>query len=135
MTHALFVYGTLQESSIIQAVTGKVFQANTALLRGYRRNRVKDAQYPAIVPDSKSLVQGQFLFDVDDVSLACLDSFEGEYYQRLPVTVELLSGEAFAASAYVLAPAWTHLLSEEPWDLAYFRTHDLERFRTTYRNF
>lgn len=134
-TNRLFVYGTLQDARVIRAVTGRTFASTAAILPDYRRNRVKDADYPGIVADITAKVGGCLLMDVDCVSLDKLDAFEGEYYQRIEVNVMDLQSRHYACSVYVIAPHWLHLLTNEPWSLEEFQRTGYQRFRDTYPNF
>lgn len=131
----LFVYGTLQDERVIRAVTGKVFASEPAILRGYRRYRVKDADYPGIKLDATGSVEGLLLQKVDSDSLRKLDAFEGEYYTRLEVDVELALGEVCRCTSYVIHSDWIHLLSEDAWTLEEFQHTGYQRFRDTYPNF
>lgn len=134
-THLLFVYGTLQDPRVIQAVTGRLFPAVPATLRGYCRYRVNDADYPGVREDACASVEGLLLQEVDSASLAALDAFEGEYYQRREVEVVMASGIAGRCFCYVIHEQWLHLLSDEPWTLEEFQSVGYQRFRDTYPKF
>lgn len=115
---SLFVYGTLCFSEITEKLTGKNFQTECAVLKGYRRRRVAGADYPAIVVDSQSEVDGIILKDVDKRSLAIISFYEGEYYsiKRLKVTI---NNQLTEVSVFV----WNSAISElenEDWDREYF---------------
>jgi Gamma-glutamyl cyclotransferase, AIG2-like len=53
-----FVYGTLQVPRIVKALLKREPETKPAKLQGYARYRVKDALFPAIVPEPSSSVQG-----------------------------------------------------------------------------
>lgn len=133
--HLLFVYGTLQDSRVIRAITGREFNAVATTLSGYRRTRVKDVDYPGITADVSTEVSGLLLTDVDAISLEKLDTFEGEYYERLSVVVVDAYGNRHTCSVYVFKPQWLHLLTEEPWSFEEFQRTGYQRFRDTYPNF
>lgn len=133
--HLLFVYGTLQDSRVIRAITGREFNAVATTLSGYRRTRVKDADYPGITANVSTEVSGLLLTDVDTVSLEKLDTFEGDYYERLSVVVADALGNQHHCTVYVFKPQWLHLLTEEPWSLEEFKRTGYQRFRDTYPNF
>ncbi len=83
-----FVYGTLMDDAVVRQVTGRVFQREAAVLRGYRR--VQPARgYPYIVSDAQAEVHGVALRDVDSAALLAFDRYEdeGHLYQRTEVTV------------------------------------------------
>lgn len=133
--HFLFVYGTLQDPRVIQAVTGRVFPSVPATLSDYCRYRVKDADYPGILVQECASVDGLLLQDVDSASLAALDAFEGEYYQRREVEVVSAAGVVIQCFCYVIDEQWLHLLTDEPWTLEEFQKTGYQRFRGTYPNF
>lgn len=133
--HTLFVYGTLQDRRVIQAVTGRVFPAVPAILPGYGRYRVKDADYPGVRLEACGSVDGLLLQEVDTGSLLALDAFEGEYYVRREVEVVTASDTSVQCFCYVIGGAWLHLLTEEPWTLEEFQRVGYDRFRNTYPNF
>lgn len=132
---SLFAYGTLQDKRVMRAVTGKEFPARVVLLKGYRRNRVTNTDYPGIVADSTQQVAGQLLQGVDEDSLHALDRFEGEYYERHTVEVSDQNGILHRCDVYVIAPQWQHILGSEAWSLEEFQRIGYQRFRDNYPNF
>src|SRR5690606_5789322 len=99
----LFAYGTLQCPEVIGAVAGVVPPSQPALLRGYRRFRVRDACYPAVIADAQSDVEGTCFLDLPAEAFTRLDAFEGVEYRRCPLPV-LVDGVERNAEVYVLAP-------------------------------
>lgn len=66
-----------------------------ALLRSYRRHRVRNADYPAILPHndeegSSSCVRGSVVSGLTEGDLYRLDIFEGSQYSRQKVKVQVL---------------------------------------------
>lgn len=63
-----------------------------ALLRSFRRHRVRHADYPAILPcsDPHSSVRGSIVTGLTAADLYRLDIFEGSQYTRQVVTVNVL---------------------------------------------
>lgn len=96
----LFAYGVLMLPEIVEALTGKRFDAKAATLYGYSCYLFKGKCYPGIVKDKDGRVEGVFYHDVDECSLAIFDWFEDTLYARrlLAVTV---AGKKRAAFAYV----------------------------------
>jgi gamma-glutamylcyclotransferase (GGCT)/AIG2-like uncharacterized protein YtfP len=125
---SLFTYGTLQCEELMAALTGARLQSAPACLRDHRRGLLFDRNYPGIMPDAGIDVEGDVYMGLDPDALRLIDCFESDEYDRVEVTVELASGEARAAFAYVLRPSCRGLMSEVPWDLAAFREKDLERY-------
>ncbi len=84
-----FIYGTLQEKSVLEALLGRVPEAQEAVLGGYRRYLVVDEAYPGIRPsnDEKSEVLGLLLVRLTSHEMSIIDAYEGDDYKRLPVEV------------------------------------------------
>ncbi len=102
MAH-VFVYGSLTNQSVVQAVTGHTFRSVRATLPGFRRYE-EPGRYPYILPADGKFVAGLLLLGVDPESLQRLDAYEeeGEFYHR--VQVRVLGGRrqrAFRAWTYV----------------------------------
>lgn len=55
----VFVYGTLLEDSIARKLLGRLPRHKPARLQGYARYRVKDASFPAIIPEASATVDGR----------------------------------------------------------------------------
>jgi gamma-glutamylcyclotransferase (GGCT)/AIG2-like uncharacterized protein YtfP len=86
---ALFVYGTLCFPEIVEKLTGKSFQMEPAVLSGFQRKMIKNADYPAIIVNSNSVVEGIVLHDVDELSMKILSFYEGENYRCVELPVKL----------------------------------------------
>lgn len=126
-SRTLFCYGTLQFAAIFEAVTGRSLEGEDAVLEGYARFRVRGEAYPGIVAAAGAHVPGVIYTDIDPVSLARVDRFEGEMYRRQAVQVRASpEGRAVAAETYVVRPRWRVLLADAPWDPDEFarRWHD-----------
>lgn len=75
-----------------------------ALLQGYRRHKVKHADYPGILPHGPtnshpSSVRGSFVTGLTDGDIWRLDIFEGSQYTRQKVRVKVLKGTALDEKA------------------------------------
>jgi gamma-glutamylcyclotransferase (GGCT)/AIG2-like uncharacterized protein YtfP len=101
VTGRLFVYGTLRDPECQRAVTGRLFPARPATLRGFRRVDPPGG-YPYLVADDGAVVEGVVLGDIDAEALARLDHYEdeGRLYVRRAVTV-VVDGAALACDVYV----------------------------------
>lgn len=122
----LFVYGTLQFPELVKKLTGKTFTGRPAVLNRYRRRSVKDADYPAIVPDSEAQTQGILYEGVDRESLKKIDFFEGSEYKKEVVLVDI-NGKEIEALAYIWkGPA--EALNENDWDHARFEKYSLSAY-------
>ena len=74
----------------------------TATLLGYRRVTLRRRNYPAIVADRASSVEGCVTGDLDLRAVAAgLDAYEGDEYDRIRLAVTLADGATVAAEVYV----------------------------------
>ena len=104
-----------------------------AILSGYRRHRVKNADYPAILPhhpESEGEVRGTCVTGLTDADVWRLDIFEGDEYERVKVECRLLvpgdDGEEREASESTEAETYVWIageqrLEKEEWDFDEFR--------------
>lgn len=119
LRYRVFVYGTLLDAGVRRQVTGRALSGCTAVLPGYRRYRLRQRCYPAIVAEPGATVSG-LLLNVDPPRLAALDRYEDPCYERHTVTV-YADSEAITACAYVITPDRRHLIDPRDWDLAFWR--------------
>jgi len=131
----LFAYGTLMLPEVMEVVAGRRFASRPAELRGWRRRRLRGAVYPAVVPAAGEVTAGVLFEELDHATLARLDRFEGEPYERRLLRVVPESGTGCEAFVYVLRPARQALLSDEPWDETEFRVRQLARYLAGCRAF
>ena len=107
MTDRLFVYGTLApgrpNAHVLAQVPG-TWEAAT--VRGTLRQEGWGAAigYPGIVVDERGEEVPGFVFCSEELSShwARLDRFEGEGYQRVPVSARLEDGSVVQAQVYAL---------------------------------
>lgn len=128
----LFIYGTLCAMPLLAwALTGEASNATTitkltrrARVHGYARYSLHNRDYPAVIKQNGSSVDG-YLVTLETASQRRkLDDFEGETYRVTPVLVEVLDTdgnpcETVAADMY-LWNGESELVSTEPWELAAF---------------
>lgn len=70
----LFTYGSLMFKEVIYALTTvKDYRSSDAVLRGYKRNHVKNKVYPGITPSEDSEVRGVVYFDVIERDMEILN--------------------------------------------------------------
>ncbi|KAF2232420.1 hypothetical protein EV356DRAFT_505389 [Viridothelium virens] len=99
-THTAFFYGTLMSPAILQrviqnpsiALPSSHTTASPALLPGFRRHRVRHADYPAILPskDRGACVRGTLVRGLSAADMVRLDYFEGTEYERRVVSVRVV---------------------------------------------
>lgn len=119
----------------MEIVAGRRFAARPAVLRGWRRRLLRGAVYPALVPATDEATAGVLFEGLDAATIARLDRFEGEPYQRRLLRVTLDGGAECEAFVYVLRPERHALLSDAPWDEAAFRARHLAAYLAGCRDF
>ncbi|MBM9538013.1 gamma-glutamylcyclotransferase family protein [Desulfobulbus alkaliphilus] len=125
---ALFCYGTLQSSLVMKAVTGQEFSGQEATLNNWARFRVRDSEYPGIIPQQDSLVSGKLYWGLSDEAMKKLDAFEGDKYERVIVQVAKADGSYEDAYVYAIKEDCQQFLSKDPWDFDRFMQNGLEKF-------
>lgn len=130
----LFTYGTLVFPEVMEAVTGRRFESQTAVLRGYRRRMLRDRVYPGIRPAAADATEGRVYLSIDAAALACLDDFEGDEYERRRVEVGIDAG-TLVAEAYVVRASARELLTPAGWDPGRFTASQLRAYVERCRRF
>ena len=124
----LFVYGSLLNRKVFQAVTGIVPKYQIAVLWNYKRTRLLDRVYPGIVKASDCLVAGSLVVDLDPSTVDALDFFEDDVYIKKPVSVSTGEDNTVDSFAYVLLPACIYLVVDEEWVLSEFEKSHLDSY-------
>lgn len=106
---------------VMEALTLQRLSREESRLRGYERRTVRGKIYPGIYEEPQAEVLGQLWFDVDTETMAILDYFEDEFYQRRTVQVFTVSRGDVEAEVYVVPLETRHVLSIDPWDENDFR--------------
>ncbi len=125
MTVSLFTYGTLMLPEVLEAVTGRTFPWQAATLEGHARYRVRSAVFPALIPMPGERVEGRLFEGVDRATLERLDRYEGNYYERRQLHVQLGSRATCPAHVYIFQDRYRSLLIFEPWSPDAFRRERL----------
>ncbi|KAF5835483.1 hypothetical protein DUNSADRAFT_7323 [Dunaliella salina] len=95
---------------------------------GYSRYKVKNAVFPAIVPDQPDkTVQGMVLFDLTPHEQHVLDVYEAEEYYKTSVQA-LVQGELVPADVYVFKDEFRNQLLPEAWDYAVWKEQHLAKW-------
>lgn len=129
----LFAYGTLIFAEIMAEVVGFRPQGSAAVLGGFRRFRLRNEQYPAIVPAREGRVEGMVYRGIGESAWRRLDRFEGEIYERKAVQVVMAGGEVRPAATYILRPEFMDRLEAAEWDPASFAQREMARFLQHFR--
>lgn len=133
----VFTYGTLMFPEVWQAAVGRSFTTIRGVVRGFAIYRVCDAVYPGVIASKATcVVEGLVYLDVDVASIAKLDAFESDFYERQTIAVACVDGRELPADCYVVPLAARHVLTTEPWSAAEFVARgDLQRFTDKYAGF
>lgn len=133
----VFTYGTLMFPEVWRTVVGREFATVEAMLTGFAIYRVRDAVFPGIIAaDGAAAVRGVVYLDVDAASLARLDRFEDDFYERQAVWIACADGRRRQADAYVVPAQQGSVLTDEPWHRDQFvATGGLEHFIGRYAGF
>jgi hypothetical protein len=165
MSHTAFFYGTLMAPQVLHRVIwgsqtpptpahASLLRIRPAILHTHQRHKVKNADYPAILPTkatSNASVRGTLVEGLTDGDIWRLDIFEGSEYARRKVQVHILSqksstehgdegmgdlsqqendnveGEQVEAETYIWT-AGAHRLEAEEWDFAEFVRDKMKRW-------
>ncbi len=119
-TFDLFTYGSLMCEDIMTKVAGIQLSGEPATLNGFRRYLVKDETYPGVAPEPGGIVSGIVYHGIRPASRQRLDRFEGEMYDRKPVTVQYADGRRAVVDCYLFRPEFAHRLSSTEWDFTAF---------------
>jgi gamma-glutamylcyclotransferase (GGCT)/AIG2-like uncharacterized protein YtfP len=93
----VFVYGTLRDPSILNAVLGhdRVLSVK-GWADGYAARLAYGHPFPMLRPMADSSAEGLLLLNLDEADIAALDSFEGETYQRQAIMIRSENGKEYA---------------------------------------
>ena len=107
----LFVYGSLRSSGAHHdELRGAKSLGPARTTAGYRLRRL--GSYPGLERAGVGSVQGE-LFEVGEDELARLDAFEGEAYERRPITLASPDTEALVLAYFVREPERFPLLGRD----------------------
>src|SRR5262245_58985264 len=120
---------------VMEVVVGRRFARAPARLAGWRRLRLRDAVYPAVVPAAGETTAGVLWHGLDRAALTRIDRFEGALYERPLLRVALVDGVECEAFVYVLRAAEQARASDTPWDEADFRARHLRAYLSACRAF
>ena len=119
-----------------QRIVSGYYLSTGVTLTGYQRLAVTGEEYPVAIPAAEHSIEGVLYHDVHAQDVMHLDAFEGEYYERLSVTVSSNTGETCPAQVYVLRPEFQHIAAEQAWDVDKFaQGGGLEAFMERYQGF
>jgi len=130
-----FTYGSLMWADIMTRVCGREFAGEPATLADHRRHPVQGQDYPGLLAAPGGRVDGRLYRQVDAPAWARLDAFEGDEYERVPVSVALADGTVLPAQVYRFRAAFVHRLLPGDWDADAFQREGHARFTARYVGF
>jgi gamma-glutamylcyclotransferase (GGCT)/AIG2-like uncharacterized protein YtfP len=131
----LFTYGSLMCSDIMYKVAGCRPDSVPASLKDFFRSRIRGEEYPGIILQPGSRVEGILYLDLPSPAMERLDRFEGEQYLRQEVQVSTERHGLCAAATYVIHPQHKDILTGEPWSYEHFLATGKTRFLSAYLGF
>lgn len=133
----VFTYGTLMFPEVWRAVVGRPFETVEGAAAGYSIFRVQGAVFPGIIAAADECsVRGVVFLEVDDASLARLDRFEDDFYERKSLLINCDDGLRRAADAYVVPSRNQAVLTNEPWNRdAFVESGGLQHFINRFQGF
>lgn len=109
-----------------------------AVLHGYKRHRVRFADYPGIVTHEGGTVRGVVVSNITEMMAKRLDWFEGDGYRRIKAKVAILDkvgnnfgednreDEVIEVVTYMFTDPKD--LEEEEWDFEHFKREKLKNW-------
>ncbi|KAG0056263.1 hypothetical protein BGZ83_005818 [Gryganskiella cystojenkinii] len=147
--HPCFVYGSLRDPRVLNAVTRPGPEANVctvrALIQGYVRHPYHNEPYPGMIAseDKTQAVDGLLLFGLTLMDRFRLDQFEGSEYTReqlpvqvlesvsaeySPTRVPLKTGDIITAYVYIFTGPVEHLDRTRMWDYEVFQREQVAQW-------
>lgn len=131
----IFAYGSLMCNDIMFGVANCRVENQKATLKNYYRSKIKNEEYPGVIPCSNKEVDGVLYLNLPDSAIERLDVFEGKYYDRLDVQVCTGECREMDAMTYVIKPHYYHLLTHSEWSYTHFLEVGKQRFEAAYVGF
>ena len=131
----IFTYGSLMFSEVWNMVVQGNYYSSSAVLHGYRRFCIKNESYPGLRPgQTDERVEGIVYHDINAQDLQKLDLFEGCYYERVPVNVDVGNCE-IKGQVYLIKDQYLYLATDNHWDPDDFYKKSIGDFVATYTGF
>ena len=131
----IFTYGSLMFAPVWQQIVTGQYQTIPSVLAEHRRLAVLNEDYPAAIYQVDYSIQGVLYLNVNADDVARLDRFEGDYYDRVSVSVSDTHGLSYPAKVYRLNAQFQAILSPLDWNLEQFKQQGLQRFLQQYKGF
>lgn len=131
--HRIFVYGSLMFPEVWNAVVGRPANRSARVVaHGYSAFCVSGQDYPGLVSEADAAVtEGVLIFDLIEEDWQRLDAFEGSFYERVEIRVQLVGGEneeTHRAQTYLVRDGFRSQLTDELWNAEAFAKTGLSEF-------
>ena len=117
-----------------QQIVSGFHQKIPAEIIGYKRLKVKNADYPGLVK-GEGIVQGLVWLNVSQSNIERLDSFEGEFYKRVAGVAKDINNNPIVVNFYLIQDLYLSILEDIAWNKEEFEQHGLEKFLKNYAGF
>lgn len=111
----LFTYGTLMFPEVWARAAREACAFRKAVLHGYEARRLSGVEFPGLIEAPETSTHGLVYLDVSPEAMVRLDAYEDDFYDRIPVVVELESGDTLEAHAYLISPEHRFMVLPYPW--------------------
>lgn len=136
MSVNVFTYGSLMFEPVWTRVVQGRYRSTAARLFGYVRKKVREEEYPAVVPaEAEAEVHGVLYLNVALYDLQRLDRFEGPRYRRRQTALILPDGGRSPGFVYVFREKYRDQLDSEEWDPQEFSRTGIYKFLNHYEGF
>jgi len=117
------------DSIVLKRVIGRYHKGilkRQGTLNDFKRVKVKEAHYPAIINSKGDKVEGLVVYGIANDALLLLDQFEDDEYQRKDVAVLVRGGQETTATTYVASPNMS--LDDEGWCFSKWQQNHRKEF-------
>jgi gamma-glutamylcyclotransferase (GGCT)/AIG2-like uncharacterized protein YtfP len=111
----LFTYGTLMFPEVWARAAREECAARKAVLYGYEVRRLSGVEFPGLIEAPETSTPGLVYLDVSPEAIVRLDAYEDDFYDRIPVVVELENGDPLEAQVYLISPEHRFMVLPDRW--------------------
>ena len=130
----IFVYGSLMYDEVWQRIVQGFHPKIKAEIVGYKRLKVKNAEYPGLVK-AEGIVQGLVWLNVSQSDIEKLDLFEGDFYKRVEGIATDINNNKIIVNFYLIQNSYLSILEDVEWNKEEWEQHGLEKFLKNYVGF
>lgn len=116
-------------------VVTRSYSSEKGTVSSFARLRIRGEVYPALVKKEGASTRGVLYYDITGEDLARLDSFEGDAYDRISITVVTEAGVAVRCDTYLFSESLSEKVIDEPWDFDSFVDKSKKGFMEGYPGF